>query len=81
MSMVARELRDGLAVIDFVCERCHTAGPLSVSLANALPVACPQKCGAIYALWKNPDDEFELVRHRRSPIARDRGGATGTPKL
>lgn len=39
----------------FVCEGCGEAGELGVpDDMMSKTVACPEECGAVYIMWKNP---------------------------
>jgi hypothetical protein len=62
MSNVAREVKDGKAKYDFVCEGCKSAGRLGVPIdLVGKTFGCPEGCGATYVLFKNLEGAWELM--------------------
>jgi hypothetical protein len=50
-AQICREVKDGKAFYDFVCEGCGAEGNLGIPTDLAGTFGCPEQCGATYYQW------------------------------
>jgi hypothetical protein len=59
--LLARELKDGHAHYDYVCEGCGAEGDIGIPLDEHGTLGCPEGCGATYIQWKNLEGRYQLT--------------------